>query len=921
MNPSTSIKSPPQEVRSVCCYCGTGCGIIVEHDGGRVTGVRGDPDHPANFGRLCTKGSTLHLAANPGGRALHPELRGRRDEPRQRLDWDSALDTAADRFAGIIKKHGPDAVAFYISGQLLTEDYYVFNKLARALVGTNNIDSNSRLCMSSAVAGYKATLGADSVPVSYADLALADHLLISGANPAWAHPIVFRRIEDAKRANPDLFITVVDPRRTETAEFADLHLQIAPGSDVLLYNAMLHVLLWEDLVDREFIRDHTSGFDALRAQLSEYSPGNVATACGVPAERIIEAARRFGKARAAMSLWCQGLNQSHHGTANNAALIHLHLATGQIGRPGAGPFSLTGQPNAMGGREVGAMANLLPAHRDLNNPADRSELARLWGVRVIPEAPGLTAVSLFEELASGKVKAVWIACTNPAQSLPDQARVQAALAQAEFVVVQEAFADTETVPFADLLLPAASWGEKNGSMTNSERRVARVRAAVPAPGEARPDWAIAADFARRLATRMGQSAEAFAWPDEAAVFAEHVGLSKGRDCDMSGLSHALLDARGPVQWPFPAGANEGTARLFEDRHFATDDGRARFAAVGFPTRHALLPEPVDARHPFVLLTGRLRDQWHGMSRTGKVARLWGHTPRAEIGLNPFDITRRGLEAGALMKISGRRGTLVLPLVADSAVAPGQAWIPMHWGKAMLAHAGANTITSSATDPVSCQPALKHSAISIEALGSCRQAAWMRVARDQDEASKWMTRLQALLSAFDYAAIRLEGEERPVVQVHVAHTAELEAPSLAAIDAVLGCSHEQATQAFADARRGVVKQVQIDDDRLTGVRFIGEIAAIDWLRDAMVAGEPLAQNRTWIFAPLARIPAALGGASTGGRIICSCHGVKARQIEDELDHGADLPRLQSKLKCGTACGSCLPELRRLVATHTAKASLV
>ncbi|WP_287367060.1 molybdopterin-dependent oxidoreductase, partial [Thauera sp.] len=347
---NTTESSPAlRETRSVCCYCGTGCGVIIEHEGDRIVGVRGDRTHPANFGRLCTKGSTLHLTTGAAGRARHPEMRDARGAARRRVGWDLALDTAAGRFADVIRRHGPDAVAFYVSGQLLTEDYYVFNKLARALVGTNNIDSNSRLCMSSAVAGYKATLGADSVPCSYEDLAAADHLLIAGSNTAWAHPIVFRRIEDAKKANPALTITVVDPRRTETAEFADLHLQIAPGSDLLLYNAMLHVLLWEDLVDRDFIRDHTGGFDALRSQLAECSPGNVAAACGVPAERIAEAARRFGQSRAALSLWCQGLNQSHHGTANSAALIHLHLATGQIGRPGAGPFSLTGQPNAMGG--------------------------------------------------------------------------------------------------------------------------------------------------------------------------------------------------------------------------------------------------------------------------------------------------------------------------------------------------------------------------------------------------------------------------------------------------------------------------------------------------------------------------------------------------------------------------------------------
>jgi len=919
---NTTESSPAlRETRSVCCYCGTGCGVIIEHEGDRIVGVRGDRTHPANFGRLCTKGSTLHLTTGAAGRARHPEMRDARGAARRRVGWDLALDTAAGRFADVIRRHGPDAVAFYVSGQLLTEDYYVFNKLARALVGTNNIDSNSRLCMSSAVAGYKATLGADSVPCSYEDLAAADHLLIAGSNTAWAHPIVFRRIEDAKKANPALTITVVDPRRTETAEFADLHLQIAPGSDLLLYNAMLHVLLWEDLVDRDFIRDHTGGFDALRSQLAECSPGNVAAACGVPAERIAEAARRFGQSRAALSLWCQGLNQSHHGTANSAALIHLHLATGQIGRPGAGPFSLTGQPNAMGGREVGAMANLLPGHRELANPAHRAELAAAWGVPSLPERPGLTAVELFEALGDGRVKAVWIACTNPAHSLPDQARVHEALRAAEFVVVQEAYADTETAAFADLLLPAASWGEKTGTVTNSERRVSRLAAAVPAPGEARPDWAIAADFARRLQRRLAGEGDAagggFDWADEAAVFAEHVALSAGRDCDMSGLSHALLDACGPQQWPFPAGATGGTARLFADGVFPTGDGRARFAPVAFPVRHALLPEAVDARRPLVLLTGRLRDQWHGMSRTGKVPLLWGHTPRAEVALNPVDLLRRGLQVGKLVRLAGRRGEVVLPLASDDSVAPGQAWLPMHWGAGTLAQAGANALTVPLIDPVSKQPALKQAAVSIAPYVPGWQAAWVAIARDAGQAAHWRSALQPLLAGFDHASISLAGRERIVFQLRLAHAAPADDAVLQEIDQLLGCDAAQAPLAFADARRGVVKRARVEDGQVLALRFAGEVAAVDWLLPLMVSGEPLGMLRPWLFAPLAVPPTGLGAADgAAGRIVCSCHGVSAGAIEAALASGASLGEVQDKLKCGTSCGSCLPALRRMAASAQA-----
>ncbi|NMG33353.1 molybdopterin-dependent oxidoreductase [Azoarcus sp. TTM-91] len=918
------------EQATVCCYCGTGCGVLASAEGGRITAVRGDPAHPANFGRLCTKGSTLHLAAAPGGRALYPELRGARatagvtavtaavstavstavTTTRRRVGWDVALDTAAERFAAIIRRHGPDAVAFYISGQLLTEDYYVFNKLARALVGTNNIDSNSRLCMSSAVSGYKATLGADSVPTCYEDIALADHLLIAGANPAWAHPIVFRRIEDARRANPDFSLTVVDPRRTETAELADLHLQIAPGSDVLLYNAMLHVLLAEGLADQDFIRDHTSGFEALQAQLGSYAPGEVAAACGLPAAQIVEAARRFGRARAALSMWCQGLNQSHHGTANNAALIHLHLASGQIARPGAGPFSLTGQPNAMGGREVGALATILPGHRNIDDAADRAELARLWNIPALPGASGLAAVQLFEALAAGRVKAVWIACTNPAQSLPDQARVRAALAKAEFVVLQEAFADTETAAYADLLLPAASWGEKSGTVTNSERRVSRVRALVPPPGEARTDWAIVADFARRLATRLERDAAAFDWRDEAAVFAEHASLSAGRDCDMSGLSHALLERDGPQQWPFPAGAQQGTARLFQDKRFATADGRARFAPIGFPAAHALLPEPVDARHPFVLTTGRLRDHWHGMSRTGKVAALWGHAPRAEVALNPADIAGRGLRAGELVRIANRRGELVLPLAADAGVVAGQAWIPMHWGSASLAQPGANALTSAAVDPASRQPALKQAAVAITPARLPWRAAWARLADSPAAACTLQESLRPRLAGFAYAALSLTGRERNVVLLEIAAGAAVDAEVIAGLDAAFDCRADDAqVMTFDDAARGIAKRARVAGDALVALRLAGEVQAFGWLAAAIAQAESLAPLRRWLFAPLAQPPLGLAAAE---RTVCNCFGVGEGRIRACLADGAGLEGLQQELKCGTACGSCLPELRRMVA---------
>jgi assimilatory nitrate reductase catalytic subunit len=448
-----------KETRSTCPYCGVGCGVVIQSEGDQITGVRGDPDHPANFGRLCTKGSTLHLTATAAvtmqTRLLQPMQRTQRGAKAQPIGWDAALDTAVDKFAQVIREHGPDAVGFYVSGQLLTEDYYVFNKLAKGLIGTNNIDTNSRLCMSSAVAGYKKTLGADAPPACYDDFQHAQCLFITGSNTAWAHPILFRRIEDAKAANPAMKIIVADPRRTDTCEIADLHLALQPGTDVMLFHGMLHLMLWEGWTDAAYIAAHTSGFDELKRTVRDCTPERVAQVCGIAKEDLLEAARLFATSATTLSLYCQGLNQSSSGTAKNAALINLHLATGQIGKPGAGPFSLTGQPNAMGGREVGGLANLLSAHRDLANPAHRAEVAALWGVPSVPEKPGKTAVEMFQAAADGEIRALWIACTNPAQSLPDQATVRRALERCEFVPARRA--TTGRSP------PTSRAGSKRGS--------------------------------------------------------------------------------------------------------------------------------------------------------------------------------------------------------------------------------------------------------------------------------------------------------------------------------------------------------------------------------------------------------------------------------------------------------------------------
>ncbi len=896
-----------KETPTTCCYCGVGCGVIVESEGDLITGVRGDPTHPANFGRLCTKGASLHLTARRDYRLLQPEILSPRGRRGRAASWDEALDLAAGRFAEIIRAHGPDSVAFYLSGQLLTEDYYVFNKLAKGLLGTNNVDTNSRLCMSSAVAGYKRALGADAPPCCYEDIAHSDLFFIAGANPAIAHPIVYRRIEDAKAANPDLPIIVVDPRRSETAAIADLHLALRPGTDVALFNALLHVLIAEGRVNREYIARHTSGFAEVEAQVAETSPAEAAHICGLRTEDIVRAARWFGEARAPLSLYCQGLNQSSHGTDNNVALIHLHLATGSLGKPGCGPFSLTGQPNAMGGREVGGLANLLPAHRDLGSPVDRAEVASLWGVPFVSGKPGKTAIDLFRALKTGEVKAVWIACTNPAQSLPDQTLMREALTAAEFVVLQEAFGNTDTAAYADLLLPATTWGEKEGTVTNSERRISRVRAVVPAPGEARQDWRIAVDFAHRLGERLGQDGAKRLFPYESAeeVFVEHCETTRGRDLDITGLSYALLESRGPQQWPFAEGMETGKSRLYADGVFPTPDGRARF----IPARHRPTADVPDGRLPISLLTGRLRDQWHGMSRTGTVARLYNQEDRPLIAMHPCDLRHRGLESGDVVRVFNDRGEIFVEVQERAGLAKGRAWMPMHWGSRFMSSPGVNTLMPTAYDPISHQPELKHAAVEVEKADLSYPLAVIRRCADAGEALDCLERARVLLGAFPFASVGLYGHSSSLVVFRAATTWPLpEAGSLAEIDRLFGIDSEEGAIVFSDPRRAIAKKAIAINGRLVGVRLAGETLATAWLKDALAEDELDPSLIRFALAPTSKPPMPV----TPREIVCKCADVSATQIKAACATGSTLAQMQDSLKCGTFCGSCLPEIKRLVA---------
>ncbi len=695
-----------QTFKTTCSYCGVGCGISVTKDRKGNISLEGDKDNPVNRGMLCSKGMNLHYTvADKSDRLLYPQMRSSRNQPMERVSWDTALERAAAVFKTIIEKYGPDSVGFYGSGQFLTEEYYVINKLVKGFIGTNNLDTNSRLCMSSAVVGYKLSLGDDSVPVSYADIELADCFFIAGANPAWCHPIIFRRLEAHKLQNPDIKIIVVDPRKTQSCSIADLHLQITPGTDIVLYNAIAKVLIETGMIDHHFIEHHTDGFQQLKDELEKISLKEMAKVCDVKEQDILLAASYIGNANGFISMWAMGLNQSIIGVNKNLSLINLSLITGKIGKPGSGPLSLTGQPNAMGGREVGGMANLVSAHRNMADPEHRKEIADYWNVDSVPEKPGYSATEMFEALRDGKMKAVWILCTNPLVSLPNSNLIEEALSKAKFVIVQDISNRSDTIKYADLILPTAAWLEKDGTMTNSERRISYLSKAVDAPGEALPD----AEILCRFADKMGFG-KAFNYKKSEDIYFEHAQLTKGTNIDISGLSHERLKNEGTFQWPVPNAESKGSQRLFENHKFYTPNQRAKIHAVSTVNES----EKISPVYPLILTTGRIRDQWHTMTKTGKVQKLNQHIDKPYLEINPLDALSRNIKDNEPIEIFNERGQVRVTAKYSEDIKQGVVFLPMHWGKILNKNFGrANNLTNNLIDPRSKEPDLKFSAVQVK----------------------------------------------------------------------------------------------------------------------------------------------------------------------------------------------------------------
>lgn len=880
-----------KEVKTTCPYCGVGCGVIasLNEEGGVV--VKADPDHPSNYGRLCSKGSALADTIGYDGRLLYPEVYGDTE------NWPNALNLVADKLSSAIRNHGPDSVAFYVSGQLLTEDYYVANKLMKGFIGNGNIDTNSRLCMSSAVAGYKRAFGSDTVPCSYEDLERAKLIVITGSNMAWCHPVLFQRIKKAKKENPDMMVVVIDPRQTASCDIADLHLAIKPGTDLDFFNGLLVHLDNEGETSQDYVDAYTEGVVEALAEAKKQSAdiASVSKLCGLDAEQVEKFYRLFARTERVVTVFSQGINQSSFGTDRVNAIINCHLLTGRIGRPGMGPFSLTGQPNAMGGREVGGLANQLAAHMAIDNKEHQKLVQEFWQSPYIAEEEGLKAVDLFQAVHDGKIKVLWIMATNPAVSMPDSDFVREALKKCDFVVVSDCMRKTDTTAFAHVLLPSQTWGERDGTVTNSERRISRQRSFLPIPGDAKPDWWMIAEVGRRMGF-----ADRFQYDEPRDVFKEHAALSGyqndgQRDFDISffsEISYQDYDDLEPIQWPVNKSSEDGTARMFADGQFFTPSKKSQLIAVKSQQPVSTL----SAEYPLVLNTGRIRDQWHTMTRTGKSSTLSAHIIEPFVEIHPQDATQFNIENKALVRVSSDKGSIVVRADISETQQKGSVFVPMHWNNQYSSKATIDALVSSNVDPISGQPEFKFSSVNVKPYA----AAWYgfllsRRKLDIEHAEYW-----ALSKARGLWRYELAGNE----------TAENWSDCARSLlctesDDVNWIEYfDQASQRYRAAR--------IENNHLESCIFIGPDTGLperDWLLK-LFDSEKLEDNDR--ISLLTGKPA--NEKEDAGRVICACFAVGLNTIkraiaENNLTTAEEIGEI---LKAGTNCGSCVPELKKILA---------
>ncbi|MFZ5722557.1 MAG: molybdopterin-dependent oxidoreductase [Pseudomonadota bacterium] len=906
---SSSAPSPAGAAarQTTCAYCGVGCGIAAEVKSreGRSVLVAGDLSHPANIGRLCAKGTALGETLGADGRLLRPQVRGA-DGVLRAAFWGEALDRVASTLKKIRDEHGPDAIAFYVSGQLLTEDYYVANKFVKGFVGTGNIDTNSRLCMASTVVAQQRAFGEDAVPGCYEDLEEADLIVLSGSNTAWCHPVLYQRIKAAKAARGTK-IVVLDPRRTATCEIADLHLPIRAGTDAAVFNGLLAFLADRGALDAIFVARHTAGFDAAlaaaRADAGAVDAQGIdalAARCGVSGDDLFRFYRWFAETPRTVSCWSQGVNQSSGGTDKVNAIINCHLATGRIGKPGAAPLSLTGQPNAMGGREVGGLATQLAAHLPFDDHAARAQVARFWQAPALATDKGLKAVDLFAAVAAGKVKFLWIMGTNPAVSMPDAERVRAAIAGCEFVVVSDCVDDTDTLRHAHVALPAHAWGEKDGTVTNSERRISRQRALVAPVGEAKPDWWAVAQVARRLGY-----VKAFDYDGPAAIFREHATLSalvnpesSQRRFDLGALSAidaATYENLTPFQWPWRAGS-QPAQRLFGDGRFAHRDGRARFIAIA---THAPC-HAVGTAFPFVLNTGRVRDQWHTMTRTGTVPRLNRHRDEPFVEVHPDDAVRTGVVDGGLARVETAHAAAVLRVQVTDSQHSGALFVPMHWTRVLTAGGIAGALPNPAVDPWSGQPELKHTPARIAPVTAAATAVVLsRAPLAVPETALYAVR-QRTREGWRLQVAAAEKPASLTAWLRSLMPEELRAPEQ-------GGEWQQAESGarsvLLNLRDGFVQAVAVAAPGGT----VDEVAAQRLIATPL----PSDDDRALLFSGLPQ--------PSPGRVVCACLEVTDETLRTAAPGCADVEALCSATRAGTRCGTCIPELGVFVGSSSAACS--
>ena len=883
MTAAIPIKQTSETVKTTCAYCGVGCGIEVNvhNKEQRSSSLDGDPQHPANYGKLCAKGATLAETVGLKQRLLEPMIHNRQ------VDWPTAIDFVARQLQQIITQHGPDAVGLYVSGQLLTEDYYVANKFAKGFLGTANIDTNSRLCMSSSVVGHKRAFGEDVVPTCYEDIDHADLMILVGSNTAWCHPIVYQRIKKAKQNNSALKIVVIDPRRTDTCDIADLHLAIRSGTDALLFNGLLAWLANEDALDHAFISDHTTGFESALSSARADAPDltHLSERCGLNQDDLLTLCSWFRDTPKTLTFYSQGVNQSTAGSDKVNAIINCHLATARIGKIGAGPFSLTGQPNAMGGREVGGLANQLAAHMDFDE-ASIDRVQRFWQAPNMATQPGLKAIDLFEAAHQGKVKALWIMATNPAVSLPDNNCVREALARCDLVIVSDCIANTDTLAFAHVKLPAQGWGEKDGTVTNSERCLSRQRAFLPSAGNALPDWKIIS----QVASAMG-FAKGFGYESAVEIFREHAQLScfENNEAkrfrsfnlqDVADISQQDYDQWQPQQWPLN-GAPQ--SRLFGDGRFSTADRKARFIAITY----APVANATDTQYRLQLNTGRVRDQWHTMTRTAFAPRLNAHKARPFVEIHPETAKQYRINADDIVRVTSPWGEMLAAATITTGVSPEQVFVPIHWNDQFAANGRVSPLVNPNADPFSGQPEMKHTPVTI------RRQTFSSYAR-------FWCRDDAQMPDCDYW-VKVMGEDCNLYELADTKTFDL--------DALMNTQGKPGIE-YQDPSHGIIRYAWFKDQQLQAALF--------------VAPAPLTINERWIsglfsketLRPTER-QALLSGQTPPdvedtGVIICACHSVGEKTIRQAIAQGCcTAAAVGEHTRAGTNCGSCVGEINQMI----------